>query len=375
MTILRNLEMFFYESQDYRGFYDFFEKGNLWIMIMGVIGYVSYVFLERIFDKKLIMIGSCGAIGLFGIFTQIFGNAHIVMTLCVLISFLQSMLFVSLLHFVFLRFKKENVFLIMIANASVCFLLNCRFIEIPLLVVNIILILLAGGLFYLLLMRPYYNTDEENEYSYEMSKNGYSIFSPISNIINTKNLILISLFAIFIFSFGSISNIEFSNVAYQIKSMIYSEELNSFTLILINLVIAGIYVVVIKFFKLTDKIAYVSLPIILLLSILAFNAEYIGIAYYYIIIISLDSIIPISIAYLCMAHTKKEQFHSTIAIAYGISGFLTYFITDIYYSDSDQWYNYEKWKNSVIIGIIISMVLAYVLYIAINKINHKKQIY
>ena len=74
--------------------------------------------------------------------------------------------------------------------------------------------------------------------------------------------------------------------------------------------------------------------------------------------------------YLIMSFTKKTQFHSSIVVALTISNLITnLFIPNIFKKFATGMEYYDALST----GVIITMVIAYILFIAINLINRGKK--
>lgn len=370
--LLHNLQNNFLTIGDYYKYQEILNKIGLWTLIGLLLGYIIYLFIERMFDKKLIIVGSCGAIGLFGILTTVFSVPAIIIICVTLASLFKAILFISLLHFVFLRYNKKHIFLLLIISQITPVILNLLGSRSNTILVSALFILISGGLFYLLLMRRYVRNEFEEEYEYEMAQKGNSIFSPITNVLTTRNLILITLYCISILAFSTINSNALAGIDYHFFNSIFFGRNNRFTFIIICLLITAALIFLIKFLNATDKIIYISLPLLLLCTILIVeNSVPLKTCHYlYVISLSLRAIIMISMLYLIMSFTKKTQFHSSIVVALTISNLITnLFIPNIFKKFATGMEYYDALST----GVIITMVIAYILFIAINLINRGKK--
>ena len=371
-VIERNLYHELISTGPYFAYQEFLQKANSWVLIAYVLGLLIYLFIDRMFAKKLIIVGSCGAFGLFGILPMIFGVPAIIVICTSLVSLFKAILFISLLHFVFLRYNKKHIFLLLIISQITPVILNLLGSRSNTILVSALFILISGGLFYLLLMRRYVRNEFEEEYEYEMAQKGNSIFSPITNVLTTRNLILITLYCISILAFSTINSNALAGIDYHFFSSIHFGRNNRFTFIIICLLITAALIFLIKFLNATDKIIYISLPLLLLCTILIVeNSVPLKTCHYlYVISLSLRAIIMISMLYLIMSFTKKTQFHSSIVVALTISNLITnLFIPNIFKKFATGMEYYDALST----GVIITMVIAYILFIAINLINRGKK--
>ena len=376
--VVSNLQRYFYyESYGPTAYIDFQNTLTLCIVISSILGLLSYIYLERMIDKKLIIVGSCAATGIFAILSTVFGaNVLFVISNC-LFTFFKFLLIISLSHYIYLRFNYKYVIGMIIILISTPFIrlgdtLNYYYRNFEQLsffrpnlsaygsavvntaIIPIAILLIAILLFVILKLSANNKSYQEAQFDNEIQEVNNSIFDPVLNPLRTKNIVLIVLFSIFAISL-------YYSITWYINLNCTRLWVNdySWTLNVIPLLIMIGYIVMFFIFD-YKKITIVSL---ILMGIIISTSSFGKIEIYHIIaMMSLKIVMVPSLIAMIATKANKTQFHGALAISLSIG----IFVSNLYANYlNENYYITDKFMTIFLFIcaflIIFSMIICFVI--------------